>query len=108
VREVLDMEVDRHTEFRTTACWLGRRTTLLLSIALFAASTLYLGVLTYILSEVPRGLVVPAFAVFPAQAWAFGKGLREGFDRDSLVEYIKHYRLLYGIAGLFMVWLLLA
>ncbi|MBI2568501.1 MAG: UbiA prenyltransferase family protein [Candidatus Schekmanbacteria bacterium] len=107
-REIVDLDVDVKTSFRTTAVWLGRRWTFVTSFALFMLSTAFLVALAVGLHTVPMVQALIALAGAPVHAHMFWVCLRSGVTREATVSYVRDYRLLYLVMGLAMVGDLLA
>lgn len=101
MHETRGYDGDRLNGIRTNAVAFGKRQSFGAGIVLFSAAYVLLIALA-LFGLLPRMLVFTA-VLFAVHLYASARAVRAGLSFESLLEYQRYYRLLYGLIGTMLV-----
>ena len=101
VHELLDLDADRDSGFRTSAIRFGRGPVFLVSALLFTASTVLFGGLTWV-GAVPLGALGGPLFVYPFYLYWWVGAYRAGLTHEAVYRFRSRYRAAYIVAGIGM------
>jgi 4-hydroxybenzoate polyprenyltransferase len=102
VQEVRDFDHDRALGVTTNAVVFGVRAAFFAGLILFAIQYAFLFAIAWA-NLIPR-LLMPLPVIFlPLHLWWSTRVIRNGFTRESVIEFQNRYRLLYVVIGILML-----
>ena len=100
--EAGDYEYDRREEIMTNAVRYGQKVIFIAGFFFYILAVFYIVYLS-IIGLLPN-LLYPVFLItFPIYTYFFLMALRTGLDTDSIHNFIRRYRYIYVIIGIYMV-----
>lgn len=100
--EVGDHDPDKAADIWTNAVRFGKKKIFILGFILYTLSIVYFMILTY-LRFLPGHLYPILLTTYPIYFYLFFKCLKKRLNSMDVRRFIKNYRILYGIIGIYMI-----
>jgi 4-hydroxybenzoate polyprenyltransferase len=104
--EVGDHDSDKKTGIKTNAVRFGKRKIFIVGFIFYTVSCGYFVLLT-VLKIVPVNLYLVFIISYPAYIYIFSRCLKANINTAAVHLFIRHYRIIYGVMGFFIIFLLI-